>query len=224
MNEADKFLQEYLEKANRNTQKTTRDAFSFESSHPKTTQQQNRGASPFGVNARVQQQKQTTYTRAAHTEVKSGVQYAPQQGVQYEVSMCEAWKRFWSNWSLAGRSSRSEVWKWILWAFLFWILLAVVTVLIGDKYYILQKIFLILITWPTFALQSRRLHDIGRTCLLAIVFNLTGVITGVFTQINTELATWGGFAAFILGILILCVYLTPSQPHENKYGLVPNVR
>lgn len=225
MNEADKFLQEYLEKAQRNTQKTASSTFSFESPRPQTTQQQNRGVASFGVNARVQQQGQATSARTIRTEPKRNVQYAPQQGVQYEVPMGEAWKRFWTNWSLAGRSSRSEVWKWILWFIILWIGMALISVfLIRDESFFLQKSCLLLFAWPYFALQTRRLHDIGRTCLVAVIANLIGILTGILMHVNQTLAGFTGFATFIFVIVMLCIYCIPSQPHENKYGPVPNVR
>ena len=204
MNEADKFLQEYLEKANRNTQKTTRGAFSFESPRPQATQQTNHGAAPFGVNARVQQQKQTTYTRTAHTEVKSGVQYAPQQGVQYEVPMGEAWNRFWASCTFNGRASRSEFWYVQLILVLinscltFLGLIPYVGLVIG----IVGGIFGVIAWIKNICLLVRRLHDTGKS--------------GWFF--------WLGLIPFVGGILLLIFECQGSEPYENKYGPVPNVR
>ena len=83
------------------------------------------------------------------------------------VSMGEAFKRFWMNWSLNGRSSRSEVWFAVLanfiLGFLIGIVIAVIGVIVPALAEVADILFSLLILWPSIAIVVRRLHDIGKS-------------------------------------------------------------
>lgn len=193
MNEAEKFLQEHLAKAQR--------------PQPSAPQVQT-----------------TPFASGAQNDSAAVV------GKQQMVSMGEAFKRFWVNWSLNGRSSRSEVWFVTLAFFLIWVPVTFIfTFLNATKMLLLLQILWGLVTfWPGFALLVRRLHDIGRSAMVAIVFESGYILWTIYVNIFGDPV--GLFAVILtlvmgpLSIVILCYMLRRSQPHENRYGPVPNVR
>lgn len=195
MNEADKFLQEHLAKAQRNAQPSS-PARPTVQARPSTS-----ANSSYGMNARFQQQTNTS-SAYEHTYVQRDEGYAMPQGVQHSVSMGEAIKRFWTNWKSDGRSSRSEYWKWMLINLIVYFILGFVSGMMQWDDRLLSGLWSLAIFAPSIAIVCRRLHDTGRS---------------------------GGwfFISFIpfIGWIILWVLLAiPSEPHENQYGPVPNVR
>lgn len=193
MNEADKFLQEHLAKAQREAQANTAPRSTIHL-RPST------GVNPsHSVNARIQQ-PQATPSSAYNRPSASPVSY---QGEQYMVSMFEAFKRFWTNWSFTGRSSRSEYWFATLAnAILNFIILFCAALVFPKSVEGLDNIIALLTLWPSIAISVRRLHDIGKS--------------GWF------------FLLLFIPIVGVCIFLVfdcrASQPHENEYGPVPNVR
>lgn len=134
---------------------------------------------------------------------------------QYQVSFGDAIKRAFSNYCVfTGRASRSEYW----WFYLFTLLVSWVigipggimnfsAILNGDEpsinfFTILSYIWSLAVLLPSFGLLFRRLHDTGRS-------------------------GWNWCWVFlpVIGLIILIVYLCQeSQPMDNKYGPVPNLR
>lgn len=153
---------------------------------------------------------------------------APQfVGQQYRVSLGEAIKRYWTTWSLNGRASRSEYWFAILGLFLIAFPLNIIAMLLGGEegVGIFQLVWSLANFWPLFAIVVRRLHDIGKTMILAIIVMVLSNLGQIVTLfVSTEVA---GILMLILsppGIWLFCRTLRQSQLHENQYGPVPNVK
>lgn len=143
-------------------------------------------------------------------------------GQQYCVSLGEAIKRYWTNWSLNGRTSRSEYWFAMLGLILIAIPFIFFALLLGGAVGLglFQLVWGIATLWPSFAIAVRRLHDIGKTMALAIIITALPILSPVIMVIG------GG----ILGLFVLPIYIwflycmgCQSQMQENQYGPVPNV-
>ena len=72
-----------------------------------------------------------------------------------------------------GRSTRPEFWH------PFWINFVISALLGIVSGGLLSSIFAIAIIIPTFTVMARRLHDTNRTMLLAVVFEISGLITTI---------------------------------------------
>jgi uncharacterized membrane protein YhaH (DUF805 family) len=128
---------------------------------------------------------------------------------QYAVSFGEAIKRYWTdNWTVKGRASRSEFWKGALGN---GILLSIASYVIAyaitamgmlELLMAYQTILGLATTWIGMILTMRRLHDIGKS--------------GWWIWIN--------FIPLIGAILLLIWTCRASEPAENQYGPIPNVK
>lgn len=120
---------------------------------------------------------------------------------QRQIGLSEAWTRLWKNGDINGRASRSEFWGAQFWIFLI--------NFVGLFFYAIFPlsasvfgIFAMVLSVLDFALTVRRLHDIGRS---GWYFILTIIP--------------------LIGWLIIFVFASlPSEPRENKYGPIPNVK
>ena len=141
---------------------------------------------------------------------------------QYQVSFVEAIKRAFSKYCVfTGRASRSEYWWFTLFVAVVSIILCIpmtiesVTMMQqamstgavpakptpGIMTYV-YYLWTLVVFLPSLSLMFRRLHDTGRSgwnCLWD------------FLPIAGQIV-----------LIVLCCQ--PSQPMDNKYGLVPNVR
>ena len=202
MNEADKFLQEHLAKAQQ--------ARNQEAQRP--------------------QHSQASTSHAYTAQFASKPQYAHETvvGQQRMVSMAEAFKRFWTNWTLDGRSSRSEVWFWALSCVLIWFSLGFICEMLNMSVVlgVLQILWSIVTLWPSFALTVRRLHDLGKSATFAVIWHVGCLVLAIFQGVGARDEVIGilGLLIFIPAIMMLCFMLRPSEPRENQYGPVPNVR
>ena len=104
----------------------------------------------------------------------------------------------------------------------------VLSLLGGDKLLnVLQIIWNVAAFWPAFAQLVRRCHDIGKSAAFVIVFEVMVFVTGFINGFYGTIPDWAllfAIGAGISGIAMLCFCVRPSQPHENEYGPVPNVR
>lgn len=139
---------------------------------------------------------------------------------QYQVSFGEAVKRAFSQYcKFTGRASRSEFW----WFYLFqlitnYAIIFLIAYLLVPGFYLMNPYildapmaivgWLIFYGWdlflllPSLGLTVRRLHDTGHSA-----WNLLWVLLP------------------LIGTIILLVYFcSRSQPFDNKYGRVPNLR
>jgi uncharacterized membrane protein YhaH (DUF805 family) len=197
MNEADKFLQESLAKA-----------------------QQTR-------NQKVQspQHSQTFTSHAKTTQIASKPQYAHK--TEQMLSMGEAFWRFLTDWTLEGRSSRAEFWFVVVLHFLICLLMdsicGFLSMSVGVDLGFLQILWGIATLWPWFALTVRRLHDLGGSGVLAgicfpgsiglYIFSGVGVRNDVILVLILVL--------LIPSIILFCLMFCLGDPHKNQYGPVP---
>ena len=104
-----------------------------------------------------------------------------------------------------GRSSRSEYWSFTLLIYLMAIIIGqgdIQNATWSDDYHIgLNQIIFWIITFvPSLAVSWRRLHDIGKSGWMTLLWLI-------------PLVGW---------IWILILLFTPSQDNENAYGEMPN--
>lgn len=157
---------------------------------------------PMHVNA---SQPETSPKTSATPQVKPIASTTPPpltffRGTQRAVTLKEAWTRYWTRWTFAGRASRSE----FTWPYMFNVVLMFVFLGLGAVCPPIIAIYLIyfaLTLIPGLCVMIRRLHDVG----------LSGYYAWMFF--------------FPLGgpFLLVSECDKPSEPRENKYGPVPNV-
>ena len=116
--------------------------------------------------------------------------------------------------TFTGRASRSEYWWWTLFTFITYLVLGLLTYVVGIAtsrdggrtpgllavpLIILFALFALGIIVPTLALTVRRLHDAGYSGLLALLF----------------------LVPYVGGLIIMIFALMPSSPAGAKYDPVP---
>lgn len=100
-----------------------------------------------------------------------------------------------------GRSSRSELWWYVLFIFLINFGLLLLSTISPVLPAILMGIFTIGTLLPTLSIIVRRLHDIGKSGWTILI----------------------GLIPIVGGILLLIWYCKESDPRQNEYGPVPNM-
>lgn len=137
----------------------------------------------------------------------------PHYGISFGGAVARGFKKYAT---FTGRASRSEYWWWTLFTFLTYLVLGLVTYIVGTvtsrdggrtpglvavPLIILFAAFFLGILVPTLALTVRRLHDAGYSGLFALLLLIP-----------------------YLGSLIILIFaLLPSSPAGAKYDLVPPV-
>ena len=104
--------------------------------------------------------------------------------------------------NFSGRAARSELWFFVLFSFIVSLGISMYTGHIGQKAAntvsgVVELIFLL----PSLGVQARRLHDTGKTAWLLMLHLLCGIGS----------------------LILLVIYLQPSENFENEYGQVPNL-
>jgi uncharacterized membrane protein YhaH (DUF805 family) len=139
-----------------------------------------------------------------------------------------------------GRARRSEYWYYTLATIIISIILMILDGTLGLKFGpggssgILNSIYSVLVIIPGLAVSVRRLHDIGKSGKLLLVYYIIlialGVImvtSGLFAFLAGNLTALGvGFFVPLLLILAMSIYLivlfcTEGTRGENKYGPDP---
>ncbi|MCD8909600.1 DUF805 domain-containing protein [Staphylococcus gallinarum] len=149
---------------------------------------------------------------------------------QNQVISC--YKAYWTRFlDVNGCSTRPEFWH------PFWINFVISALLGIVSGGLLSSIFAIAIIIPTFTVMARRLHDTNRTMLLAVVFEISGLITtiaavvfivavvaaassGSGSVIGASLmaGAFGTAVAGIITIYTLVVLIAPGNKGPNNYG------
>ena len=151
------------------------------------------------------------------SSVESNADKQLQRPIQREVGYREAFKKFWTQWTPRGRSSRSEMcfagtMNGILW--IPYYVLNVLSTPFTYAFYTEEEMILIYqlvagVFWwlpilagfyPSICLLVRRLHDTGRSGWRLLL---------AFFIIPIPWITWW-------------IHL-PSEPRTNRYGAIPNV-
>lgn len=124
-----------------------------------------------------------------------------------------------------GRSPRPEFW----WFMLGHVIIALLAGFVDNGVFPtlpleqrpIMSVYLAITLLPAMAVGARRLHDIGRSGLLQLVFYVPWVATAI-------LAPWFEYVSLIglmvsgLGFIVLSVFTArPSQPEENQYRHPP---
>ena len=120
---------------------------------------------------------------------------------QRQVTIGEAYSRFWKTWSVEGRASRSEFWWAVLANFIVSFAIGVVGGIIGDGG-ALGGLFSLAVLFPCICMVVRRLHDVGKSGWFALI----------------------ALIPFVGGLVLLFFEVQPSQPQDNLYGPVPNLQ
>jgi uncharacterized membrane protein YhaH (DUF805 family) len=129
----------------------------------------------------------------------------------YGIGFVDAVKRAFKKYAtFTGRASRSEYWWWTLFTFIAYLVLGLLTYVVGITtsrdggrtpgllavpLIILFAVFALGIIVPTLALTVRRLHDAGYSGLLALLF----------------------LVPYVGGLIIMIFALLPSSPAGAKY-------
>jgi uncharacterized membrane protein YhaH (DUF805 family) len=133
----------------------------------------------------------------------------------YGIGFVDASKRGFKKYAtFKGRASRSEYWWWVLFTFLVYFGLGLVTFVVGTAtspdggqtpgaaatpLIILLAAFALGIIVPTIALTVRRLHDAGYSGLFALLM----------------------LVPYLGGLIIMIFALMPSSPAGAKYDPIP---
>ena len=148
------------------------------------------------------------------------------EGKQYCVSPVFALKRFFTCWTITGRSSRSEFW----WVFLFVrIPLTNLERMVGDTALLtMVGVLDLILLWPFFCLQIRRFHDIGWSTAVGISVLFLPIATmmgaaALFDRASSCLSVGLGVCLALVFYGIMLSDVAVSRP-ANKYGPVPNTR
>ena len=155
-------------------------------------------------------------------------------GPQRQVTMGEAFKRFWTRWTCQGRASRSEFWlaQLALFLIVFGVLfmLGFLARIAGNA----DTVALVpILTWvwvlatliPNSCLSVRRLHDTGHSGWYYFLLLIPDICLRVYRLHDTGYNGWCYVLGrvLIVGWLLLLIWLCrASEPHENQYGPVPN--
>lgn len=173
-------------------------------------------------------------TDAGTASASCGMSAAEYAHVQRPVTLAEAWKRFWTRWTLTGRASRSEFWWMALVGFVIFLFLrglswvSPVAAVIAAW---LEIVWICVTLVPWTCLTVRRLHDGGHSGwtygLSWIPFVGIIIVALCFHESMPSWVAWlllislvGGI---IWGILLLVYTLQRSEPKTNRYGPVPNM-
>ena len=130
------------------------------------------------------------------------------------ISLSKALIRFFSDWTLTGRSSRAEFW-WVV--FCVYLPLFVLAPLVAGSSldYLVGVVFLLLL-WPLAALLGRRFHDMGVSSGWGVALILFTVGVCVLSIVNPRVEFWA--LGVSLQVLILLVNFKGGAPGDNEYG------
>lgn len=131
----------------------------------------------------------------------------------------------WANlfWSPQGRLRRSHYWAGL-------VLMTIASALLGLLP-VVGAFTGVLFIWPSIVLQTKRLHDMGRTgwlqlapygVMLVVGFVIAAVMGGQFGLGAGGAATIGGAIMGLIGLgYAIWVGATDSQPSRNQFGESP---
>ena len=168
-----------------------------------------------------QSSKQRTGSRFIATPPIGGIPpKSVNTGKQYCVSPVFALKRFFTDWTTTGRSSRSELW----WVMLFVQMpLMVLEGIVGDTDLLaMVGVVELILLWPLACLEGRRFHDFGWPAAVGVIIVLlrVGAAAAAGYYGDSSPHAYGGG---LFGLILLLANLAESRP-PNKYGPVPNTR
>lgn len=173
-------------------------------------------------------------TDAGTASASCGMSAAEYAHVQRPVTLAEAWKRFWTRWTLTGRASRSEFWWMVLVNFVIVLFFRVLSWVSPSAAVGLGIVWNCATFVPWTCLHVRRLHDGGHsgwTYGLGLI-PFVGIIVAFCA--HESMPSWVAWLLLIIliissvwgiiWVILLFVYtLQRSEPKTNRYGPVPNL-
>lgn len=143
--------------------------------------------------------------------------------------MKEAYLSFWKNYiNFKGKSTRSEYWVPTL-VHLFLLLLAMVFMFTTKDSeapfailtMVIVVVFAIASFIPSIAVTVRRLHDVGRSGKMLIVYYILSFIAGAFENMDSFIAILFNAIFIIVALYVLVLTLLPSRHvSPNDYRLL----
>ena len=135
----------------------------------------------------------------------------------------------------SGRARRSEYWWWVLFSIIGSIVFSVVDLIVfgglaAQGISPLNLVFSLVTVIPTFAVATRRLHDIGKSGWFQFLPALAApiMIIGFALQFSGGLSAMGAIITIIgvlailgLAILLIVWYATDGHRTDNRYGYSP---
>lgn len=176
---------------------------------------------------------------AGTASASCGMSAAEYVHVQRPVTLAEAWKRFWTRWTLTGRASRSEFW-WMALVnsviILFLRVLSWVSPVAAVIAAWLEIVWACVTFVPWTCLHVRRLHDGGHSGwtyglgLIPFVGIIVALLIVAFCS-HESMPSWVAYGLLLISwvgmiiwaILFLVYTLQRSEPKTNRYGPVPNM-
>ncbi len=142
------------------------------------------------------------------------------------MKMIEYYKEvvFDNYFNFSTRARRSEYWYFILANFIIAIILTIIDKVLGIG--ILNNVYNIAVFVPTLAVAVRRLHDIGKSgSLILIFYALIGLLllTMTLSGMTSPGIGFFGLLMVILGfsIWMIVLFCREGELGENNYGLDP---
>ena len=143
--------------------------------------------------------------------------------------MKEAYLSFWKNYiNFRGKSTRSEYWVPTL-VHMFLLLLAMVLMFTTKNaeapFAILMMVIVILFAIasfvPSIAVTARRLHDVGRSAKMLIVYYVLSFIAGAFENMDSFAGILFNALFIIVALYVLVLTLLPSRHvSSDNYTLI----
>lgn len=136
------------------------------------------------------------------------------------VTPAFALKRFFTDWTIVGRSSRSELW-WIM-LFVQMPLLVLERMVGNSDLVMMVGVVELILLWPFACLEARRFHDIGWSAAVGLTLVLLRYAAAFAAGYYGDTSPYA-FGGGLIGFLLLLANVAESRP-ANKYGPVPNTR
>lgn len=143
--------------------------------------------------------------------------------------MKEAYLSFWKNYiNFRGKSTRSEYWVPTL-VHIFLLLLAMVLMFTTKNaeapFAILMMVIVILFAIasfvPSIAVTVRRLHDVGRSGKMLIIYYVLSFIAGAFENMDSFAGILFNALFIIVALYVLVLTLLPSRHvSPDNYSLI----
>ena len=151
---------------------------------------------------------------------------------QSQNQVFKSYRDFWTRTlDVSGRSSRADFWH------PFWINFIITSLLGIFSVGLFSSLFAIAIIIPSFTVMARRLHDTNRTLILAIVAEISGLITTIAAVVfiiavlaiassghagvigaTLMAGAFGTVVAGVITLYTLYVLIAPGNKGPNRYG------
>ena len=141
-------------------------------------------------------------------------------GVQHCVTPAFALKKFFTDWSIDGRSARSEIW-WVA-LFVNFPMYVLASIVGNSELAMMLGIIALVLLWPNTCMEGRRFHDLGINAGVGVALVLIQALFEVLANIMSE-GTIYLLIGRLIGFVLLLFNVAQSQQHANRFGEVPNV-